>query len=252
MSDKPGNIFFASDFHLGAPDYDSSRKREDKIVAWLNQIQPNLKELYLLGDVFDFWFEYKHVIPKGFIRLQGKLAELSDAGIKIYIFKGNHDLWMKDYFTKELNIEIIEKPIIKQFGNKSFYLAHGDGLGPGDLGFKFIKRIFIGKINKWLFRWLHPDIGITLANFFSGKSRVKNYVVNDSFLGEDEWLVQHARKVIEKHEVDFLLFGHRHYPKYYKLNDKSVYVNLGDMISHNTYAEFDGEFLELKTFNYVQ
>ncbi|MBC8344056.1 MAG: UDP-2,3-diacylglucosamine diphosphatase [Bacteroidetes bacterium] len=248
MTDKKKNTYFASDFHLGVPDYASSRKREDKIVEWLNSIQNHLKELYLLGDIFDFWFEYKRVIPKGFIRIQGKLAELSDSGVKIYLFKGNHDLWMKDYFIKELNIEIIDEPLFKTIGEKKFYIAHGDGLGPGDIGFKFIKRIFIGKLNMWLFRWIHPDAGIKLANFFSGKSRMKNSIMDDTFLAEDEFLVQHARKVIENNDVDFLLFGHRHFPITYKLNDKSTYVNLGDMITHNTYAVFDGNELELKTF----
>jgi UDP-2,3-diacylglucosamine hydrolase len=249
MSDLKPNIYFASDFHLGAPDYASSRKRENKITGWLDSIKKDAKELYLLGDIFDFWFEYRKVIPKGFIRLQGKLAELSDLGVKIYIFKGNHDLWMKKYFAEEINAEIIDKPIIKQIGSKIFYLAHGDGLGPGDRGFKFIKRIFVGKFNQFLFRCLHPDLGIKLASFFSGKSRVKNYKVNDHFYGEDEWLVIHSRKILETQAIDYFIYGHRHFPQLYPLNEQSTYLNLGDMITHNTFAVFDGEKIQLKTLN---
>ncbi len=136
------NIYFASDFHLGSPNHQESRKREDRIVKWLNFITPTCSELFLMGDVFDFWFEYGKVIPKGFVRLQGKLAEMSDAGIKIYFFKGNHDMWVNDYFTKEIGLEIVSDELIIERGGKKFYLHHGDGLGPGDHGYKFMKKVF--------------------------------------------------------------------------------------------------------------
>jgi len=247
MKDRQ-KIYFASDFHLGMPDHSSSRQREDKIVAWLDEIKNDAAEIYLLGDLYDFWFEYKKVIPKGFIRLQGKLAELSDKGIKLYIFKGNHDLWMNNYFVNELNAVIYSSPINRTFQGKTFYLAHGDGLGPGDHGFKFMKKIFLFPINQWLFRWIHPDLGARLAHFFSFKSRIVHSKNDDHFLEENEWLVQHSREILKTTEINYFVYGHRHVPAFYPLNDRSIFVNLGDWITHFTYLEFDGEKAELKTW----
>ena len=245
MNDKT-KIFFASDFHLGIPDHTASREREDKIVQWLDTISKNASDIYLMGDLFDFWFEYKKVVPKGHIRLLGKLAELSDKGVKLHIFKGNHDLWMKDYFQKELKAEIHSEALIKKLGNRVFYIAHGDGLGPGDYGFKFMKAIFKCKFNQWLFRWLHPDIGSWLANFFSRKSRIAHNKKTDIFKEEKEWLVMHARQILQTRHIDYFVFGHRHVPAEYKLNDQSTFFNLGDWITHFTYLEFDGEQASLK------
>ncbi len=248
MNEEKDKIYFASDFHLGAPNYSESRKREKLIVKWLDEIKNDASDIFLLGDVFDFWFEYKKTIPKGFTRLLGKFAQLSDAGIKLHIFAGNHDLWLKDYFEKEIGATLYFKPVIKQFNSKTFYLAHGDGLGPGDYGYKFINRIFKGKVNQWLFRWLHPDIGIRLASFFSIKSRAKTNKSTDSFLEEKEWLVIHSREILKKQKIDFFLYGHRHYPKKYQLNETSYYINLGDWLSNFSYAVFDGKKIELKYF----
>ena len=167
-------IYFVSDFHFGVPDTENSRKREDLFVRWLDSIKMDAEEIFLMGDLFDFWFEYKTVVPRGYTRLLGKLAEISDSGIKIHLFRGNHDMWAFDYLNKELQIEIHRDPEIKVFNNKVFYLAHGDGLGPGDRGYKFIKKVFQCRINQWLFRWIHPDIGIHLGLFWSKKSRYAN------------------------------------------------------------------------------
>ena len=164
-------IYFASDFHFGIPDTESSRKREDLFVKWLETVKADAGEIFLMGDLFDFWFEYKTVVPRGYTRLFGKLAELTDLGIKIHLFRGNHDMWAFDYLREELQIEIHRDPEIRIISGKTFYLAHGDGLGPGDHGYKMIKSVFQCRFNQWLFRWLHPDIGIRLGLFWSRKSR---------------------------------------------------------------------------------
>jgi UDP-2,3-diacylglucosamine hydrolase len=250
MRNNSVKIYFASDFHLGAPNHISSLKREDIIVKWLNDVSADADEIILLGDIFDFWFEYKTVIPKGFSRLAGTLAALSDKGIRLRIFTGNHDLWMKDYFTHEFNAVIHKKPVFLNFGNKTFYLAHGDGLGPGDYGYKFINMIFRCRLCQWLFRWLHPDIGIRFANFCSRISRSAEGKYSKMFLEEKEWLVIHSRKILSNNNnIDYLIYGHRHYPIIYNLNERSKYVNLGDMITNFSYAAFDGSEITLHRIN---
>ena len=239
-------IYFASDFHLGVPDYEKSLEREKRIVKWLDEIKTDAEELYLLGDVFDFWFEYKTVVPRGYVRLLGKLAELSDSGITIHYFTGNHDMWTFDYLSKELKVKIYREPIEAKYGNKEFYIGHGDGLGPGDHGYKFIKKIFSSKICQWLFAILHPNLGIGLANYFSRKSRVATGISDEKFLGEEkEWLVIHSKELLEKKHYDYLIFGHRHLPLDIKINGNSRYINLGDWIRYNTYGVFDGEVFSL-------
>lgn len=240
-------IFFLSDFHLGVPDYKCSLIREKKIVAFLNSIQHTAKEIFIVGDMFDFWYEYKKVAPKGYIRLLGKLAELTDAGIPVHFFIGNHDMWMSGYFEQELNIPVYHEPKVFERNGLKLYIGHGDGLGPGDFGYKFIKKVFRNKICQFLFGIIHPDWGIGLANYFSKKSREKTGTSDEHFLGEDkEWLVQFCRTTLEKEHFDYFIFGHRHYPLDYILNEKSHYINLGDWINHFTYAVLDENKLELK------
>ncbi len=240
-------IYFLSDFHLGAPDYESSLIREKKIVAFLDSIKCSATEIFIVGDIFDFWYEYKKAVPKGFVRLLGKLAELTDSDISIHCFVGNHDMWMRGYFEKELNIKVYFEPKTFEFNNKKFYVAHGDGLGPGDHGYKFIKKIFRNKFNQWLFGQLHPTLGIGLANYFSKKSRKKTGTSDAVFLGEEnEWLIIYAREVLAKEHFDYFIFGHRHLPISIELNDGSRYINLGDWITNFTYAEFNGNNVELK------
>jgi len=152
-------VYFASDFHLGIDARLSSREREKQLVRWLEQIRKDAYSIYLVGDVFDFWFEYKTVVPKGYVRLLGKLAELRDEGIPIYFFTGNHDMWMFSYFEEELGIPIYREPIVREIMGKTFFIGHGDGLGPGDHGYKFIKRVFANPVCQWLFERLHPKIG---------------------------------------------------------------------------------------------
>ena len=241
-------IYFASDQHLGAPTPQASLPREKKFVAWLNVIKEDAGAVFLLGDLFDFWFEYKTVVPKGFVRVLGKLAELKDAGIAIYFFVGNHDLWMRDYFQKELDIPVFHQPQEFDINGKLFLIGHGDGLGPEDHGYKRMKKVFTFPFFKWLFRWLHPDIGVRLGHYFSVKNKLISGDEDAQFLGEEnEWLALYCkRKLTEKH-YDFFIFGHRHLPLEIELNSTSKYINLGDWIQYFTYGEFMKTF-KLKEF----
>ena len=248
---SPGKkIYFISDFHLGVPNDTDSRKREDKIISWLNSIKHDAQILYLMGDVFDYWFEYKEVVPRGYVRLLGKLAELSDAGVEMHYFTGNHDMWVFDYLPKEIGLQIHRSPIQKEYNGKKFFLGHGDGLGPGDFGYKFIKKVFANKLAQWLFARVHPNTGIGLMKFFSRKSRIATGTSDDVYLGDDkEWLMIYCREVLQKEHYDYFIFGHRHMPLDKQLNDQSRYINLGEWINHFTYAVFDGQELMLKKFN---
>lgn len=242
-------IYFASDNHLGAPTRQQSLPREKKFVAWLDEIKSDAAAIFLLGDLFDLWMEYKTVVPKGFTRTLGKLAEISDSGIPIYYFVGNHDLWMNGYFEEELNIPVFHKPQQFTFNNTSFFIGHGDGLGPGDKGYKRMKKVFTHPVSKWFYRWLHPDWGVRLAQYLSVKNKMISGDEDIKFLGEDkEWLVQYAKRKLEKEHYDYFVFGHRHLPLEIDLNRKSKYVNLGDWISYYTYAVFDGEQLSLEKY----
>jgi UDP-2,3-diacylglucosamine hydrolase len=241
-------IYFASDFHLGSPNHKESRQREDRIVRWLNEIEPTCSELFLMGDVFDFWFEYKTVVPKGFIRLQGKLAQMSDSGIKIYFFKGNHDMWVNDYFTKEMGIQVISDEFEIVRGGKSFYLHHGDGLGPGDRKYKFLRKIFRNPVCQWLFSLVPPRIGMGIANGWSSSSRIANDK-EEVFMGIDhEWLAVYAREQLQQKHRDYFVFGHRHLPLTLQVAEDSLYVNLGEWLNFRSYAVFDGNALTLNYF----
>jgi len=241
-------IYFASDQHLGAPSPEASLPREKKFVAWLDTIKEDAGTIFLLGDLFDFWFEYKTVVPKGFVRVLGKLAELKDAGIDIYFFVGNHDLWMRDYFQKELNIPVFHEPQEFDINGKLFLIGHGDGLGPGDYGYKRMKKVFTFPFFKWLFRWLHPDIGVKLGHYFSVKNKLISGDEDAQFLGEEnEWLALYCRKKLTEKHYDFFIFGHRHLPLEIELNSSSTYINLGDWIQYFTYGEFMKTF-KLKEF----
>ena len=242
-------VYFLSDFHLGAPNEIESRKREDRLVRFLQQARKDASIIFIVGDIFDFWFEYKTVVPKGFVRILGTLAQMADEGIQLHIFTGNHDLWMQDYLSKELNAKLYFEPQQFTINNKQFLIGHGDGLGPGDEGYKRLKKIFTNPFCQFLFRWLHPDAGIQLANYFSRKSRAKTGNADELFLGEDkEWLILYTKDQAKTMSIDFFIFGHRHYAIDFKINDKSRYINLGDWIRLNTYAVFDGDQLQLLTW----
>jgi UDP-2,3-diacylglucosamine hydrolase len=240
-------IYFASDFHFGVPDHASSRDRENLVVNWLDEIKKDASEIYLIGDIFDFWFEYSAVIPKGFIRFQGKLAELADSGIKITLFKGNHDMWMFDYFVKELGIQIISDELILERNGKKFYLHHGDGLGPGDAKYKILKKIFRSGFCQWLFARIHPNLGVGIAKKWSKHSRLQSSQKEEFQDLDKEWLVTYCKGLLLKEHYDFLIFGHRHLPLDVRLGE-SRYINLGEWMNFNSYAVFDGENLELRYF----
>lgn len=274
-------IYFLSDFHLGAPDYSSSLAREKKIVRFLDSIKNDAQEIYFLGDVFDFWFEYAKAIPKGFVRLQGKMAELSDSGIKLHYFTGNHDMWIFDYLPNEIGFTLYRKPVTREINGKKFYLGHGDGLGPGDHGYKFIKAVFASKVCQWLFARVHPNLGMSIAHYWSRKSR--KLTGKEEFFGEKEWLVIHSKEILKKEHFDYFIFGHRHLPVDYALAPSpleraggevsspqrggtgvrsgspplgelegavraSRYINLGEWVNHFSYAVFDGKDVSLKYF----
>lgn len=247
MSNK--KIYFASDFHLGIDAKYTSKEREQQIVRWLDMIAVDAEAIYLVGDVFDFWFEYSTVVPKGYVRILGKLAMLRDAGISIYFFIGNHDMWMFNYFEEELGIPTYRHPILREIKGKQFFIGHGDGLGPGDHGYKFIKKVFSNKFCQWCFARLHPNFGIGLANFWSRKSREANTEEETYTSPEKEWLLAYAHRKVEEQYADFFIFGHRHLPLDITLKNKSSrYINLGEWMNFNSYAVFDGQDLEIRFF----
>jgi len=244
---KNKKIYFASDQHFGAPTPSLSKERETHFFQWLKEIEKDASVLFLLGDLFDFWFEYKTVVPKGFIRILGKLAQMADRGISIHYFVGNHDLWMKDYFETELGIAVYHKPKEFTFNKTTFFVGHGDGLGPNDKGYKRMKKLFTNPVAKRLFQALHPDLGMRLGHYFSVKNKLISGDKEAIFLGEqNEWLAQYAKRKLEEKHRDYFIFGHRHIPLEIELNERSKYINLGDWISYYTFAVFDGSQVQLK------
>lgn len=244
-------IYFASDFHLGLDSASgTSRQREDRIIRWLDSILEDAAELYILGDLFDYWFEYKKVVPKGFVRVLAKLSQFTERDIPLHIFTGNHDMWMFDYLENEIGANIYREPILRELGGQKFFLGHGDGLGPGDHGYKFIKKVFRSKINQWLFARLHPNFGIGLMQRMSKTSRDSQDEQN-LFLGaEKEWLVQFCEKHLKSNAVDYYIFGHRHLPIDHELSEAPArYINCGDWINHNTYVVYHQGKVELKKFS---
>jgi UDP-2,3-diacylglucosamine hydrolase len=242
-------IYFASDFHLGVPDPSASLERERKVVKWLESIRHDAHTVYLLGDIFDFWFEYRHTIPKGFIRLQGKLAEMRDMGIDIAFFTGNHDMWMFDYFPKELGIPVYREPVKLNVGSQKLLVGHGDGLGPGETSYKILKAFFNSRVCQWLFARLHPNLGMSIATYWSRRSRINNMKREETFSGpEKEYLYVWCRENEKKSHHDFYIFGHRHLSLELKVSDNSTYINTGEWVYRPTFAVYNGAHLELKTF----
>lgn len=242
-------LFFASDFHLGAPSHQTSKTREKRIIRWLDQISEEAAAVFLVGDIFDFWFEYGEVIPKGFIPFISKISQLRDKGIPVLFFTGNHDLWMKDYFTVELGIPVNTHPIEITVEGKKILVGHGDGLGPGDQTYKILKKVFTNPFAQWLFRWLHPDLGIRLAKAWSGHSRITNVSKNENhFLGDDEWLWQYCKEVEKSVHHDYYIFGHRHLPLELEVGKNATYYNLGEWVTQNTYLEYSEAGAKLLTF----
>lgn len=242
-------IYFASDFHLGFPDFESTIEREKRVVRWLREISKDAAEVFLVGDLFDFWFEYKRAVPKGFSRMLAAIGDLTDSGVKVHVFTGNHDLWMWDYLPKETGAEVHKGPLERTWNGKRFYIAHGDGLGPGDHGYKFLKKIFTNRVCQWLFARIHPNTGVWIALKSSQTSRNAQKPEIYQYLGADkEWLIIHSKEVLQQEHFNFFVYGHRHVPMTYDLGPDSLYVNLGDWIVNFSYACFDGEQLEYRFF----
>lgn len=242
-------IYFASDFHFGVPDNVRSLEREKLLVRWFDSISVDAHSIYLVGDLFDFWFEYNQTIPKGYIRFLGKLANLRDAGIPIYFFTGNHDLWMFDYFQKELDIPIFREPQELIIGKHKLLVGHGDGLGPGDRFYKLLKAgIFNNRLCHWLFNWLHPNIGMVVAQAWSRRSRIGNMKREQFRSEENEFLLAYCRSMEQTSHYDYYIFGHRHLPLELKVGDTSVYINLGEWVNFSTFAVYDGVTAKLQTF----
>lgn len=242
-------IYFASDFHLGLPAGSPPLEREKKVVKWLKLVAPQAKEIYLLGDVFDFWWEYKLVVPRGFTRFLGTVAEITDSGIPVHFFTGNHDMWIGDYLEKECGIITHTVPLSTIFDGKKFHLAHGEGLGTKDKGYKILLSIFRNKPLRAMYSALHPSIGMGFGLRWSLSSRLgKGIKIN--FLGEEkEDLIRYARTILQKENIDYFIFGHRHLEMKYMLDNSVEIVFLGDWIMNGSYAVWDGGTLDFLLFN---
>jgi len=243
-------VYFASDFHLGAPNFEESLVREKKVVQWLEEVRKDASEIFLVGDVFDFWFEYKRAVPRGFTRLLGKISEITDSGIPVHWFIGNHDMWIFDYLPQECGITLHRAPIIREWNGKKYFIGHGDGLGPGDNSYKILKKFFASKLCQWLFERIHPNFGIWLAQRSSGYSRSVSGESDKTFMGEEnEWLAIFAKEQLQKEHFDYFIFGHRHLPMQIKVGENSEYINIGDWLHHYTYGFMENGIFELKKLN---
>ena len=243
-------VYFASDFHLGAPNFEESLVREKKVVQWLEEARADASEIFLVGDVFDFWFEYKRAVPRGFTRLLGKISEITDSGIPVHWFIGNHDMWIFDYLPQECGITLHRAPIVREWNGKKYFIGHGDGVGPGDKSYKILKKFFASSFCQWLFARLHPNFGIWLAKQSSGYSRSVSGESDKKFLGEEnEWLAVFAKEQLQKEHFDYFIFGHRHLPMQIKVGENSEYINIGDWLHHYTYGVMEDGIFELKKLN---
>jgi len=239
-------IYFASDLHLGMQSPEQSLQREKLFIEWLEEIRKDASELWLLGDVFDYWFEYKKVVPRGFTRFLGTLASLSDEGVDIHLIPGNHDIWVFDYLPAEIGLEVHRKSVRREWNNHHFLLGHGDGLHPRDLKYRMLQRLFKNKTIQWFYARIHPNGSMAFAHRWSKNSRKKHGALG-SFMGVDkEHQIQFARKEIGKHpDIEFFVFGHRHIPYDIRIADNSRVICLGDWIGNFTYGVFDGQEFQL-------
>lgn len=250
-------VYFITDFHFGVPTLDDSHKRERMLVTFLSSIKDNCEALFLMGDLFDFWFEYKTAIPKGYARLLGKLAEYVDDGIPVHLFAGNHDLWTFSYLQEEIGVIVHREPEIMTLKGKRFFLVHGDGRGPGDNGYKFLKKVFECRFNQFLFRLLHPDLGIKIALGWSHNHRIKKLEkeANSNYYSiiEETRLYKYAESEYEKDSsIDYFIFGHQHKAMQYKTGRHALTTVVGNWIRDFNYAEFDGENVSLLEYKQSQ
>lgn len=243
---KRDKIYFASDFHLGSPNLEKSHEREKNIVSWLDHIKDDAKSIYLVGDIFDFWFEYNKVVPKGFTRLLGKLAQLCDDGINLNLVVGNHDMWVNDYFQKEIGLKVFTKQVIINENDNKILISHGDGLGKGNISFKVIKKIFKSPLCRWLFERIHPNLGVSIAHLWSNSSRKKSKKIKNN---NHDNLIDYCKKLQKTNPIDFYVFGHLHSPESINIDETTKYINTGDWINHNSYAVFYNGNIEIKKWS---
>ena len=246
-----GNIYFLSDAHLGSRALEHRRTQERRLVNFLDQIKDKAEAVYLLGDMFDFWFEYKSVVPKGFTRFLGKLSELTDRGVEVHYFTGNHDIWCKDYLTQECGVIMHTEPITVELHDKVFFLAHGDGLGDDSKSFKFLRKVFHNKLCQTLFASLHPRWGMEFGLEWAKHSRLKRPNGKEpDYMGENEEpLVLFTKEYYKTHpNVNYFIYGHRHIELDLFLNRDCRLMILGDWISLFSYAVFDGEHMFLEEY----
>lgn len=242
--------YFISDVHLGAPALNNNREREKLFVSWLDKAAEDANEIYLLGDIFDFWYEYKKVAPRGFVRTLGKIAEITDRGIPVHFFTGNHDIWVYDYLPSETGVIVHREPIVKKINNKNFFLGHGDGLDPNEKGYLFLKRFFTNKTAQFLFTCLHPNLAFWLGHEWAKHSRLLKSSEPEVSKGpEFESTVLYAKEYSKKENIDYYIFGHRHILMNEEIKSNVRVILLGDWINYFSYAVFDGKELELKKFN---
>lgn len=239
-------IFFVSDFHLGLAAGTDPLDREKRVVRWLETISSEARELFLLGDIFDFWWEYKSVVPKGFTRFLGAVSNISDSGIPVHFFGGNHDMWVGNYLSDECGMILHSKPLITTIDNKSFYLAHGEGLGTSDPGYRILLALFRNRPLRAIYSAIHPSIGMWLGHKWSYDSRLGKGISLD-FMGEEkEELFIHSKKILKTEHIDYFIYGHRHLPMSYKLSQGAVITILGDWVTDGSFAEWDGKELALR------
>lgn len=244
-------MYFVSDVHLGAPALKNNKDREQAFVSLLNEIKRDASHLFLMGDIFDFWFEYKTVVPRGFTRTLGKIAEIADSGVEVHFFTGNHDVWVFDYLPTELGVILHRNEFRTEISGKKFFLAHGDGLDLSDKGYLFLKKMFTSKILQWMFARIHPNLALSLGYRWSKHSRISNGIIGDEFKGTTkEGMYIFAESILREEKVDYFIFGHRHVLIDRPIGESSRYINLGDWIHYFSYGVFDGNKFELKQYNY--
>ncbi|HKI88604.1 MAG TPA: UDP-2,3-diacylglucosamine diphosphatase [Draconibacterium sp.] len=245
---EKGKIYFVSDVHLGAPALKNNHEREMLFVQWLDEIKDDVSELFLMGDIFDFWYEYRKVVPRGFTRVLGRIADFTDRGIPVHFFTGNHDVWVFDYLPSELGVVLHTEEFITELRGKKFFLAHGDGLDADDKGYLLLKKIFTSKTMQWFFSRIHPNFALSLGHTWSKSSRLAKMDVKEKFKVKNEGMYKFAESFLEKEWIDYFIFGHRHQMVDVKLREKTRFILLGDWILHFSYGVFDGEKFELKEY----
>ena len=243
-----GKIYFVSDVHLGAPALTNNHQRELRFAQWMDEINEDVGELYLMGDIFDFWWEYKKVVPRGFTRILGRIANLTDRGIPVHFFPGNHDLWVFDYLPSELGVIVHRKEIVREIGGKKFFLAHGDGLDADDVGYIRLKKIFTNRNLQWWFSRLHPNFALHIAHKWSKSSRITKLNREEEFNVNNDGMYKFAQSFLKQESIDYFIFGHRHQMVNSQINENSRFILLGDWIKNFSYGVFDGENFELKKY----